>query len=89
MRDGRGKTVGPEISAADMTDMKSGGLLCPATQGDQITDKSKPAPLETDPGQQKDDNIDDLGRKQDGSKHEQPGKPNLQSPRWQLPARSN
>jgi hypothetical protein len=44
MRDGRGKTVGPEISAADMTDMKSGGLLCPATQGDQITDKSKPAP---------------------------------------------
>jgi hypothetical protein len=37
-------------------------------------DKSKPAPLETEPGQQKDDNIDDLGRKQDGSKLEQPGK---------------
>lgn len=33
----------------------------------------KPAPLETEPGQQKDDNIDDLGRKQDGSKQEQPG----------------
>lgn len=33
---------------------------------------SKPAPLETDPGG--DDNIDDLGRKQDGTKQEQPGK---------------
>ena len=33
----------------------------------------KPAPLETEPGQQKDDNIDDLGRKSDGSKLEQPG----------------
>jgi hypothetical protein len=37
-------------------------------------EKPKPAPLETEPGQQKDDNIDDLGRKQDGSKLEQPGK---------------
>lgn len=37
-------------------------------------EKPKPAPLETEPGQQKDDNIDDLGRKQDGSKQEQPGK---------------
>ena len=36
-------------------------------------EKAKPAPLETGPGQQKDDNIDDLGRKQDGSKLEQPG----------------
>jgi|GEM_PF-1097772 hypothetical protein len=32
----------------------------------------KPAPLETDPGKQQDDNIDDLGRKPDGSKQEQP-----------------
>lgn len=39
------------------------------------TDKSKPAPLETGPGEQKDDNIDDLGRKLDGSKQEQPTKP--------------
>ena len=37
-------------------------------------EKPKPAPLETEPGQQMDDNIDDLGRKQDGSKLEQPGK---------------
>ena len=37
-------------------------------------EKSKPAPLETEPGQQKDDNIDDLGRKQDGSRQEQPAK---------------
>nr|WP_295890361.1 hypothetical protein [uncultured Devosia sp.] len=37
-------------------------------------EKPKPAPLETEPGQQQDDNIDDLGRKQDGSKLEQPGK---------------
>ena len=36
-------------------------------------DKSKPAPLETEPGKQVDDNIDDLGRRPDGSKHEQPG----------------
>ena len=37
-------------------------------------EKPKPAPLETEPGKQMDDNIDDLGRKQDGSKQEQPGK---------------
>lgn len=37
-------------------------------------EQSKPAPLETEPGKQKDDNIDDLGRKQDGSRQEQPGK---------------
>jgi hypothetical protein len=34
---------------------------------------SKPAPLETDPGEQKDDNIDDMGRKPDGKPVEQPG----------------
>ncbi|HEV7344479.1 MAG TPA: hypothetical protein VGN60_02475 [Devosia sp.] len=38
-------------------------------------EKSKPAPLETDPGEQKDDNIDDLGRRPDGSKQDQPRKP--------------
>lgn len=37
-------------------------------------DKSKPPPLETDPGKQKDDNIDDLARRPDGGKLEQPGK---------------
>jgi len=35
---------------------------------------SKPAPLETEPGKQMDDNIDDLGQKQDGTKQDQPGK---------------
>jgi hypothetical protein len=54
-----------------------------------MTDKSKPAPLKTDPGQQKNDNIDDLGRKQNGSKQEQPGKLNLPNRRWQLPERNN
>lgn len=39
-----------------------------------LDEKPKPAPLETDPGEQKDDNIDDLGRRPDGSKQEQPGK---------------
>jgi hypothetical protein len=34
---------------------------------------TKPAPLETEPGKQQDDNIDDLGRKQDGSRQDQPG----------------
>jgi len=39
-----------------------------------MTDKKpKPVPEETRPGQQKDDNIDDLGRKQDGSRLDQPG----------------
>lgn len=38
------------------------------------TQKSKPTPLETETGKQKDDNIDDLGRKSDGSRQEQPGK---------------
>lgn len=32
----------------------------------------KPAPLETDTGEQRDDNIDDLGRRPDGSKQELP-----------------
>jgi hypothetical protein len=36
---------------------------------------AKPVPTETRPGQQKDDNIDDLGRKNDGSKLEQPVRP--------------
>ncbi|WEK05692.1 MAG: hypothetical protein P0Y65_05410 [Candidatus Devosia phytovorans] len=35
-------------------------------------EKSKPAPLETTPGEQKDDNIDDLGNKDGGSKQDQP-----------------
>ncbi|SEQ58284.1 hypothetical protein SAMN05428969_3597 [Devosia sp. YR412] len=38
-----------------------------------MSDKpSKPAPLETEPGEQQDDNIDDLGRKSGGGKQEQP-----------------
>ena len=37
-------------------------------------EKPNPPPLETREGKQMDDNIDDLGRKQDGSKQEQPGK---------------
>ena len=37
-------------------------------------DDKTPAPLETRPGKQQDDNIDDLGRKQDGTKQDQPGK---------------
>ncbi|HEY8577531.1 MAG TPA: hypothetical protein VIL88_14485 [Devosia sp.] len=35
-------------------------------------EQSKPAPLETEPGEQKDDNIDDLGNKSGGSKQDQP-----------------
>jgi hypothetical protein len=38
------------------------------------TDK-QPAPLQTTRGRQKDDNIDDLGRRPDGSKLDQPVKP--------------
>lgn len=34
-----------------------------------------PAPLETGPGQQKDDNIDDLGNRPDGSEQDQPTDP--------------
>lgn len=35
-------------------------------------EKSTPAPLETTPGKQQDDNIDDLGRKRGGATQEQP-----------------
>ena len=38
-----------------------------------MAEKPKPAPLETEPGEQQDDNIDDLGRKKDGSRQDQPG----------------
>ncbi|MHA6692072.1 hypothetical protein [Devosia sp. A449] len=38
-----------------------------------MKEKPKPTPLETGTGKQQDDNIDDLGRKQDGSRQEQPG----------------
>ena len=37
--------------------------------------KSKPAPLETGRGKQMDDNIDDMGRRRDGSVEEQPVDP--------------
>lgn len=40
--------------------------------------KNESAPEETEPGQQKDDNIDDLGRRPDGTRLDQPvdpGKP--------------
>lgn len=35
-------------------------------------EKSIPAPLETEPGTQKDDNIDDMGRRPDGTEQDQP-----------------
>lgn len=37
-------------------------------------EKSNPAPLELEPGEQKDDNIDDMGEKQGGGKQDQPVK---------------
>lgn len=33
---------------------------------------SKPAPVETGPGEQKDDNLDEMGRRPDGKKQDQP-----------------
>jgi hypothetical protein len=38
-------------------------------------EKSKPAPLETRPGEQMDDNVDDLGNKDGDYKQEQPTNP--------------
>ena len=38
-------------------------------------DNSKPAPLETEEGKQKDDNLDDLGRRPDGTEEDQPVTP--------------
>ncbi|CAN7658448.1 hypothetical protein [Devosia sp. Root413D1] len=35
--------------------------------------KPRPEPIESGAGKQMDDNIDDLGRRPDGSKQEQPG----------------
>lgn len=43
-------------------------------------EKSKPAPLETGPGEQKDDNIDDLGNRPDGSEQDQPNDPGKSDP---------
>ncbi|MBD8064887.1 hypothetical protein IC608_05280 [Devosia sp. PTR5] len=37
--------------------------------------KSKPAPLETNEGDQQDDNLDDRGRRPDGSEQDQPVDP--------------
>lgn len=37
--------------------------------------QSTPAPLETDPGEQQDDNIDDLGHRPDGAEQDQPTTP--------------
>lgn len=41
--------------------------------------KSTPAPLETRPGRQMDDNVDDLGHKGDKEKLEQPVDPQKKS----------
>lgn len=42
---------------------------------DKNTEKSTPAPLETGPGEQQDDNIDDLGHRDDGKEQDQPLNP--------------
>jgi hypothetical protein len=39
------------------------------------TRTSRPAPLETDPGHQMDDNIDDMGRRPGGKQEDQPVHP--------------
>lgn len=38
-------------------------------------EKTKPAPLETDRGEQNDDNIDEFGNRPDGSEQDQPVNP--------------
>jgi hypothetical protein len=40
-----------------------------------MTDKNKPDPIENRPGKQMDDNIDDLGRRPDGTTQDQPVNP--------------
>lgn len=45
-----------------------------------MTEKTKPPPEETRPGKQRDDNIDDLGRRPDGAREEQPVEPPKQKP---------
>lgn len=42
---------------------------------------STPAPAESDPGEQQDDNLDDLGRRTDGSEQDQPVDPGKPPPR--------
>lgn len=46
----------------------------------QGKEKSTPAPLETDRGEQRDDNIDDLGRRPDGTEQDQPVDPRGKRP---------
>lgn len=48
---------------------------------------TEPAPKETEPGQQQDDNIDDLGRRPDGTKLDQPIDP--EEPRQSPPAKDD
>ena len=45
-------------------------------------DDKKPKPIESHEGKQMDDNIDDLGRRPDGSRQDQPGatKPSKSTP---------
>lgn len=43
-------------------------------------EKSRPAPLETDQGEQMDDNVDDLGHKGDKEKLDQPVEPKKSPP---------
>ena len=43
--------------------------------------KSSPAPVETRPGHQMDDNVDDLGHKGDKEKLEQPVDPKKKTPK--------
>jgi hypothetical protein len=50
-------------------------------------EKSTPAPLETDPGAQKDDNIDDLGHRPDGAEHDQPVDADKPAPKNDKPPR--
>ena len=47
-------------------------------QQDKHHKDQKPAPLETDRGEQQDDNIDDLGRRPDGEVQDQPVQPSPQ-----------
>jgi hypothetical protein len=47
------------------------GFCCHPTEEADMT-KEKPEPIENRPGKQMDDNIDDLGRKPDGTTLDQP-----------------
>jgi hypothetical protein len=67
------KPFGSELAPTSRVGLGAQGVLV------MTKEKSTPAPLETEDGQQMDDNVDDLGNKSDKEKLDQPVDPSKKS----------